>query len=200
MLYAIVDPSRTRDIETFCRAVLRGGASMIQLRDKSGQGAEIFDRACRLAPICSDFGVPFIVNDRLDVALAASADGVHLGPGDLPIDAARRVAGRDFIIGGSAGTPERARRLEEAGADYLGVGAIFEARPSKSDASAPRGPEAIAQIVEVVDIGVYGIGGITVENAPSVVARGAAGVAVIRALVEEEEPEQAARRFCEVLR
>ena len=201
-LYAIVDPTRifggTEDIgrvEEVTRAILRGGASVVQLRDKESPSRKKYRLACALAPVCAEFGVPFIVNDRLDVALASGADGVHLGPEDVPVAAARAVAGDDFIIGGSAGTVEAARRLQSEGADYLGVGAIFEARASKPDASPPRGPQVISQVVEAVDIPVIAIGGIDERNAAEPMEYGASGVAVIRALMGAEDPEEAARRL-----
>ncbi len=201
-LYAIIDPSHLSgavSVEEMTRAVLRGGASIVQLRDTVSTSRQIFERACRLRAICNEFEIPFIVNNRLDIALAAGADGVHLGPDDLPVEAARRIAGDKFIIGGSAGTPEVARDLEKAGATYLGVGAIYDARHSKPDASAPRGPEAIEAAARQVDIPIFGIGGIHLENAPEVMAHGANGVAVIRALMQVDDPEEAARQLCSVL-
>ena len=196
MLYAIIDPSKTDDLEKTTRAILRGGASLIQLRAKASSTREVLAKARLVGAICGEYDVPFIVNDRLDVALACGADGVHLGPDDLPVEAAREIVGDDFVIGASAGTPEAARQKAEAGADYLGSGAVFEARPSKADASAPRGPQALAAIVETVDIPVYGIGGINAENAAQVMDAGAAGVAVIRALLDADDPEAAARHLC----
>lgn len=201
-LYAIIDPSHLSgavSVEEMTRAVLRGGASIIQLRDTVSTSRQIFERARRLQVICREFDIPFIVNNRLDIALAAGADGVHLGPDDLPVEAARRIAGDEFIIGGSAGTPEVARDLEKAGATYLGVGAIYDARHSKPDASAPRGPKAIEAVARQVNLPIFGIGGIHRENAAEVMAHGANGVAVIRALMQVDDPEEAARQLCSVL-
>lgn len=181
------------------RAVLRGGASVIQLRDKRSSGRQLVALARDLRDVCAAFNATFIVNDRLDIALASGADGVHLGPEDIPVEAARSIVDDDFIIGASAGTPEMARMLARQGADYVGVGAIYEARPSKSDASPPRGPEAIRAVVDVVDIPVIAIGGINHENAAQAMAHGASGVAVIRALLDADEPERAARQFIDVL-
>lgn len=194
-LYAVVDPSRCDgfdEVEEFIRRIIDGGATWIQLRDKEATGRQLVDRARRLAGICTAQGAQFIVNDRLDVALAAGADGVHLGPDDVPVEAARTVVDGDFVVGGSAGTPEAATRLQNEGADYLGVGAIYEARSSKSDASPPRGPEAIEAVVDAVDVPVVGIGGIDASNAKQVVEHGAAGVAVISALMDADDPEAAA--------
>ena len=201
-LYAIIDPSRidvadapdlTAAVEQTTRAILDGGAGVIQLRAKDTTSRETYELATYLAAMCAEYDVPFIVNDRLDIALAAGADGVHVGPEDVPVGAIRAVVDDDFIIGGSAGTPQRANKFEEQGADYLGVGAIYEARSSKPDASPPRGPEAIRDVVDVVDIPVVGIGGIDASNAAAVVEAGASGVAVISALLDAGDPEGAAR-------
>lgn len=202
ILYGIVDLAQLDDpskLLEVTRAILRGGAGYVQLRDQKSSSKEIYERALAMAPLCREAGVPFIVNDRLDIALASKADGVHLGPGDLPVAAAREILGPEFIIGASAGTLERAQELEAAGADYLGVGALFEARPSKADASAPKGVAIISEISQKVEIPIIGIGGINQKNARSVIDAGAAGVAVIRALMQAADPEAAARQFGELL-
>lgn len=197
-LYGIVDPAHLlagRDLLTTARQIVDGGVSYLQLRVKDRDGRSTYEMARQLVSLCRDAGVPFIVNDRLDIALAAGADGVHLGPGDLPVEAARKVVGPEFLIGGSAASVEVARRLQQEGADYLGVGAIFEARSTKRDASAPRGPQIIEEVVAAVDLPVFGIGGITPENASEVIARGATGVAVITALTRAADPAVAAQKF-----
>lgn len=205
-LYAIVDPGRAgiapgdvAGVEALTRSVLRGGASVIQLRHKEATSRQTYRMASALAPICGDFNIPFIVNDRLDIALASGADGVHVGPQDVPVEAVRTVVEDDFIVGGSAGTVEVARRLQSQGADYLGVGAIYEARASKPDASPPRGPEIISRVVDAVEIPVVAIGGIDETNASEPVAYGASGVAVIRALMGADDSEAAARRLVEMV-
>ena len=198
-LYGIIDPAQVwtgSTPEEVTAAVLRGGAEVIQLRDKVSVDRDLLSLARKLKEICGRFGVPLIVNNRVDIALAAGADGVHLGPEDLPVEIARRLAGSDFLIGGSAGSVEVARRLAREGADYLGVGAIFEARPSKADASAPRGTRVLKEIGRAVDLPLFGIGGIDEENAREVIEAGACGIAVIRALNQAENPEEAARRLC----
>lgn len=202
-LYAIIDPSQLHgdaEVVEVTRAVLGGGACIIQLRDKVSTSRQLYGRACELAEICRQFDVPFIVNNRLDIAFACGADGVHLGPEDLPVEAARRVAGPGFIIGGSAGTVERAVELEKAGATYLGVGALFEARQSKPDASPPRGVKIIADVAQAVEIPIVGIGGINLKNARQVTEQGASGVAVISALMQADDPEAAAQKFLYAMR
>lgn len=201
-LYLVVDPAHCAGERSFLettRVALDGGVGLVQLRDKTSGDRELADRAHRLVELCDARDAICIVNDRIDVALAAGAHGVHLGPGDLPLTDAVDIRNRlgwdrrDFIIGGSAGTPDRARELEAAGADYLGVGAMYDASPSKPDASDPRGPEALSEVREAVDIPIVGIGGITPDNAADVIAAGADGVAVIRAICAADHPLEATR-------
>jgi thiamine-phosphate pyrophosphorylase len=201
-VYLVVDPDKCRPqrgyLET-ARAAIEGGAGVVQLRDKDSTDQQLVRRARRLADLCHTAGAVCIINDRIDVALVGGADGVHLGPDDLPVDEAVDLRERvglspeAFVIGASAGTPDRARRLVEAGADYLGVGAMYDAAPSKPDASTPRGPQAIEAIRQAVDVPIVGIGGITPANAADVRAAGADGVAVIRAICAADDARQAAR-------
>jgi thiamine-phosphate pyrophosphorylase len=200
-VYVILDPARMHDafeLREMVLDILEGGADALQLRDKRSCDRRCLERARMFQTLCEDYGVPFIVNDRPDIAVASGADGVHLGPEDLPIREVRELA-PDLVIGGSAGTVERARALERAGANYLGSGAIYEASPSKSDASEPRGPRAIRAIVESVSIPVVGIGGIRSDNAASVIEAGATGIAVIRDVVTSEQPCDATRDLLEVV-
>jgi thiamine-phosphate diphosphorylase len=198
-VYAIIDPAHVSgdvQIEDVARSAIRGGAGVVQLRDKTSTARELVQRARRLQQVCSEMGALFVVNDRLDVALAAGADGVHLGPEDVPVNDARRVA-PDLVIGASAGDVATARRLQQAGADYLGCGAVFRAAPSKPDASEPKGTEFLEDIAREVSIPFVGIGGIHPGNARSVIEAGAAGVAVIRAICGAGDPEAAARELLE---
>ncbi len=200
-VYVILDPAKLpkgADLLETAQRALRGGAGVLQLRDKESNARTLVERAQALQDICDGHDALFIVNDRLDIALAAGADGVHLGPHDVPIESARQIA-PELLIGGSAGTLERAQALAEQGADYLGVGAIFNAHPSKPDASAPRGPQVLAEITGELEIPIVGIGGITADNAAQVTRAGAAGVAVIRAVVASDDPEASARRLLESL-
>jgi thiamine-phosphate pyrophosphorylase len=200
-VYVVLDPAQLVEgaglLET-AQLALRGGAGVVQLRDKTSDASALVERAAALQDLCDGYDALFVVNDRLDVALAAGCDGVHLGPHDLPVDAARRLA-PELIIGGSAGNFERAQQLIEQGADYLGVGAIFDAHSSKADASAPRGPRVIRQLASKVDIPIVGIGGVTADNAAQVIDAGASGVAVIREVVASDDPEAATRRLMDVV-
>ncbi len=176
-----------------------GGATAVQLRAKDMGTRDMLEAGTRLGAVCLRHGVLFVVNDRLDVALACGADGVHLGPDDLPVAAARRIAGPGFIIGGSAGTLQEARDLEAAGASYLGVGSVFPTT-SKADAGAPIGIEGLRVIVKAVRIPVVGIGGITANNAAAVRASRAVGVAVIGAVFGVPHALDAARALRAALR
>ena len=200
-VYVILDPRHLHpgnDLYETARAALRGGAGVLQLRDKESSGLELVGCARDLQAICDEFGATFVVNDRFDVALAADADGVHLGPEDVPVRDVRRLA-PDLLIGGSAGSVQRAEDLVEEGVDYLGCGAVYDAGRSKPDASEPRGPEAVGAIARTVDIPVVGIGGITPDNARAVIEHGADGVAVIRAVVQHPDPEQAVEELLEAI-
>jgi len=192
-VYPIIDPSVLDGRSCFehCEALLAGGARIVQLRHKEATTRELYQQALELTRRCDERGARLIVNDRVDVALAAGAHGIHLGPHDLPIIEARKLA-PELVIGASAGSARAARAAEAAGADYLGCGAVYDASASKPDASSPRGAGFIGPIVEAVSIPVVGIGGIDAENADQVIRAGAVGVAVIRA-VATEHPEAAAR-------
>lgn len=203
-LYVILDPDHLlpdHDIDEVARAALEGGARIIQLRDKRAGVRDLITSARRLQRLCADYGATFIINDRVDVALASGADGVHLGPGDMLVSDARRIA-PSLLIGASAGSVDVARELVEQGADYLGVGAIFEARASKPDASAPRGLQVVENVRAAIgaDIPCVGIGGVTLENAPEVLAAGASGVAVIRAVSGQSDPQGAVQGLLARLR
>lgn len=187
--------SGPRSVEAVVRAALDAGAPAIQLRDKHADAASLFDQTRRLLPLVHRHGARLFVNDRLDVALAAGADGVHLGPDDIPLRHARRIAPRPFIIGCSTDDPGEATELERAGADYIGCGAVF-GTTSKADLAGERiGPEGLRAVTEAVGIPVVGIGGVTPENAPDLAAVGAAGVAVIGAVMAAEDPGEAVRRL-----
>jgi len=178
------------------RAALAGGADAVQLRDKEAGGGELYRVALEALKLMRKGGGSplFLVNDRVDVALAAGADGVHLGQEDLPASAARRILGEGAVLGVSAGSVEEARAAEEEGADYLGVGPIFPT-PSKPDAGEPLGLEGLRAIRRVVNIPLVAIGGINEENLEEVFEAGADGVAVISAVASAPDLEEAVRRL-----
>ncbi len=195
-LYVLTDQTLEagRDVQAIVAEAIEGGASAIQLRWKSGPLSEALRSGQALRALCRDAGVLFVVNDRVDLALALGADGVHLGIEDLPVAAAREIAGDRIIIGYSPETVEDALVAERSGADYLGVGPIF-GTATKADAGSAVGTGHLAAIVRAVAVPVVGIGGITAGNAPEVIAAGAAGVAVISAVIGARDIQAAAREL-----
>jgi thiamine-phosphate diphosphorylase len=190
------DASRERVIEVATAAV-RGGADVIQLRHKTLPRAALLDLARELRRLITD--ALFIVNDHVDIAMLSGADGVHLGPDDLSVAAARRVAGDRLLIGASASSPDAARHAIAAGADYVGSGPAF-ATPIKS-AKQVIGPVGIAEIVEAVaPVPVFAIGGVDERNIKELTALGIRRVCVIRAVGDAADPEQAARRLRAMLK
>ena len=190
---------RPRALSDVVREALAAGAPTIQLRLKGASARELFEAARTLIPLVRSAGGLFIVNDRLDVALAAGADGAHLGPDDPPVSDARAVvwetlgaAADGFVLGCSLDTPDAAARAEAEGADYLGVGAVY-ATANKSNAGDVIGLEGLQRVVEAVSIPVVGIGGITPERAKAVAETGACGTAVIGAVMGSPEPAKAVR-------
>ena len=190
------DRSETTVIKAVQQA-LEGGVMTVQYRDKSELSHKRrLKRAQRIKALAQKSGALFIVNDFLGLALEVEADGVHLGPTDLDPEVARQQSPVDFIIGGSAGTVDRAVQLESSGVDYLGVGAIFDAKQTKPDASHPRGPEVIRTISRQIRIPIVAIGGIGPHNVERVFAAGADGVAVVRSVLDSDDP---ARAVAEIL-
>ena len=181
------------------RAALQGGATIIQLRDKRLLGRALLELAEALRELTRAHGATFIVNDRVDIALASASDGVHLGDEDIPIAVARRLLGADAVIGASVDTPQEARAAEAAGASYLGVGPVFPTG-SKPDAGAAIGLIPIGEIARAVRIPVLAIGGLPWDNVPSVIEAGADGIAVISAVAEADDMEAAARLLLDCVR
>ena len=176
------------------RAALRGGAPAIQLRMKDAPARDQLAAAIELRGYTRAAGALLFVNDRLDVALAAGADGVHLGPDDIPVAAARASTPPGFFIGYSTDDPERARDAERDGADYIGCGAVFGTR-SKDVGGEAIGTARVAEVARSAAIPVVGIGGIGTANIAQVAATGAAGAAVIGAVMSAEDPAAAVREL-----
>jgi thiamine-phosphate pyrophosphorylase len=188
------DLSAGRSTETIVEAALAGGVDVVQVREKHTAARERLAIARALREPTAEAGVPLIINDRVDIALAADADGVHLGDEDLPVTDARDLLGEDALIGRSVSTVAAARDAERAGADYLGVGAIYATGSKDVDEDEQAiGLDVVRDIDDAVDIPFVGIGGITPDNAADVAAAGADGVAVISAITQAEEPEEATR-------
>lgn len=193
-LYAVTDRSWLggRTLAEAVEAVIEGGATMIQLREKGKTEEEILASAREIAPVCRKHGVPFIVNDSIELARACGADGVHLGQSDVPEGDVRKQA-EGLILGLSANTVESARLAQERGADYLGVGAVF-GTTTKHDARHLT-PEKLREITDAVDVPVVAIGGINETNLLGLKGCGMEGAAVVSALFAQPDPGAAAKRL-----
>ncbi len=197
-LYVLTDHdlSRGRSNAEVVKEAMAGGADAIQLRGKDYAAKRLVQEALILRDITREAGVPFIVNDRVDVALAADADGVHLGQDDLPISWARRLLGKDRIIGISTHNLEEAIQAEKDGADYISIGSVFPTT-TKPDARPLVGLEVIADIKRNVSIPVVAIGGINEENVAQVAETGVDCIAVISAVVSAVDTRKAAKNLRE---
>jgi thiamine-phosphate pyrophosphorylase len=180
-------------VEQSVEAVIKGGATVIQLREKNASSRGFYELALRVKAVTDSYGVPLLINDRIDIALAVNADGVHLGQSDLPCTAARRILGGDKIIGITAPTVELALKAQSDGADYIGVGAMF-ATSTKSDAKANT-KENLAAIRAAVGIPIVIIGGVKRSNVMTFAGMGINGAAVISDIVADPDPETAAREM-----
>jgi len=180
-LYAITDERLGGGHLAIARAALAGGAAILQLRDKSTPLRDLLPIGHELRRLTREAGALFIVNDRIDIALAMHADGVHLGPDDMPLTDARRIAGPHFLLGVSCGDADETQAAERNGADYIGAGAVF-GTATKSDAGAPIGLATLSAIVATTSLPVAAIGGIDCNNIRSVAETGAAMVCVISAI------------------
>ena len=171
---------------------MTGGADTIQFREKGGETREMIRVAEQMQALCKRAGVTFMINDRVDVAMASHADGVHLGQSDFPIPLARKLLGNEVIIGGSAGTLEEARNCLLEGADYIGFGPVYPTL-SKEDAGPAGGRELLKQVVDEIPLPIIAIGGITKDNVPMVIQAGVHGIAVISAVCCQKDPMEAAK-------
>lgn len=197
-LMVVTDPKPAcgRPLEEVVSECLAAGATAIQLRDKDAEDTALYEQALRLVDLTHGHGALFIVNDRFDIALAAGADGVHLGPEDLPVDVVRLHAGDELLIGYSADDPVAALLAANAGADYLGVGAVYGTGSKPGLADEAIGPERVGQVLHSAGLPGVGIGGITPDNAAEVFATGA-GIAVLSAVMGAERPGEVVRRLAE---
>ena len=183
-----------RSVADIVAEALQAGARAVQLREKRQTPRTVLPLARRLRADTRQAGALFFVNDRIDLALAVDADGVHLGPDDLPVRAARRVAPSGFLIGYSADNADIARAAVRDGADYIGCGTLYPTA-TKPDAGEVVGIRGLRRVVRAVDAPVVGIGGVTPDRAPAVIGAGAAGCAAVGAVMAARNPAAAARDF-----
>ncbi|MGI6412138.1 MAG: thiamine phosphate synthase [Syntrophomonadaceae bacterium] len=193
-LYLVSDRGILKDRDLF-RAVeeaIKGGVTLVQLREKHISSLEFYNLALKMKKLVRGYDVPLIINDRLDIALAVDADGLHIGQDDLPLAIARKLLGPHKIIGYSVSNEEQALYGEKNGADYLGAGAVYPTG-SKADAGDPIGLLGLRKIKEAVSIPVVGIGGIGLSNIKEVKAAGIDGVSVISAILGSDDIEGTSR-------
>lgn len=197
-LYAVTDRSWLKDmtLREATEEALRGGASMIQLREKDISRIEFISEGLDMRMLCDKYCVPFIVNDDVEVAIKVSANGVHLGQDDMAVSDARSLIGDDAIIGVSVQTVEQAKKAEADGADYLGVGAVFSTS-TKTDAKSVSF-DTVKAICEAVSIPVCAIGGINAENVSQLSGLGLSGVAVVSAVFAADDIRKASRKLREL--
>lgn len=178
------------------REALEGGVTLVQYRAKTASSAEMYAEALQLKALCDSFKVPLIINDRLDIAMAVGAAGVHLGQDDLPCAAARKILGEDYIIGVSAHNPAEAKAALQSGADYLGCGAVF-GTATKADVK-KLGTEGLTAICREKGLPVVGIGGVTADNYREVRAAGADGAAIVSGILAQPDIRATVRAIARV--
>ena len=178
------------------REALEGGVTLVQYRAKTASSAEMYNEALQLKALCDSFKVPLIINDRLDIAMAVGAAGVHLGQDDFPCAAARRILGEEYLIGVSAHNPAEAKAALQSGADYLGCGAVF-GTATKTDVK-KLGTDGLAAICREKGLPVVGIGGVTAENYREVRAAGADGAAIVSGILAQPDIRATVRAIAKI--
>jgi thiamine-phosphate pyrophosphorylase len=199
-LYLVTDRelAGTRPIENIVESAIRGGVSVVQLREKDCSTLEYINLAKKIKKITVSSNVPLIINDRLDVAQAVGADGVHVGQNDMPYREARCILGPDAIIGLTVETPEQAREAESLDTDYLGVSAIF-ATPTKTDTINEWGIEGLKALRKNSGHILIAIGGLNSQNVQQIIRAGADGIAVVSAICAAPDPDRASRELREII-
>lgn len=195
-LYLVTDRRflKDRTLKSAVEDSIKGGVTIVQVREKDVTTREFYKVALEVKEITDKYNVPLIINDRIDIAQAIDADGVHLGQDDMPIKLARKILGKNKIIGISVGNVHEAKEAEKDGADYVGIGAIFFTG-SKKDIDTPIGTSGLKEVVESINIPSVAIGGVNKENLSEVIKTGINGAAVISAILGKENIEQAAKEL-----
>lgn len=199
-LYLVTNSDKFESEDLFLDAVasaLKGGVDILQLREKNMPANKIIELGKKVKLLCAEYGATFIVNDRVDIAYVLDADGVHLGQDDMDIESARKILGSNAIIGISTHAPAQAQKAAADGADYIGMGPVFTT-PTKPGRQSV-GLEYVKWVSENIKIPAFAIGGIDLDNVLDVVNAGAKKIAVVRAIINSDNPEKAAREFLKVL-
>lgn len=199
-LYLVTDRelSRGRSVEEITEQAVKGGATVIQLREKDTPTLEFYNTACSLKRLLKPYGIPLIINDRLDIALAADADGIHIGQSDLPYETVRRILGKDKIIGLSVETMQQAKDANLLDVDYIGISPVFSTN-TKKDIKQPFELEGIRKIASFTNHPTVAIGGINKNNTADIIKSGADGIAVVSAIVSADNPKDAARELRDIV-
>ena len=196
-LYLVTDNSE--DEEKFLKTIeeaINGGVSVVQIREKTADTLDFYNLALKIKEITTKYNVPLIINDRVDVALAIDADGVHVGQSDMPCDVTRKLIGKNKILGVSAATIDEAKKAEKDGADYVGTGAVF---PTSTKDDAPSiTKKDLKDIVDSINIPVVAIGGINMENANELKNTGIAGLSVVSAIMSADNPKKASEKLLNI--
>lgn len=196
-LYLVTDNSE--DVEKFLNTIeeaIKGGVTVVQIREKTADTLDFYNLALKVKEITSKYDVPLIVNDRVDIALAIDADGVHVGQSDMPCDVTRKLIGQNKILGVSAATVKEAKKAESDGADYIGTGAVFPTT-TKDDADSVTKDE-LTEIVKSIDIPVVAIGGINLDNACELNGTGIAGLSVVSAIMSSDNPKKSSQELLNI--
>ena len=196
-LYLVTDNSE--DVDKFLNTIeeaIKGGVTVVQIREKTADTLDFYNLALKVKEITSKYDVPLIVNDRVDIALAIDADGVHVGQSDMPCDVTRKLIGQNKILGVSAATVKEAEKAESDGADYIGTGAVFPTA-TKDDADSVTKDELI-EIVKSIDIPVVAIGGINLDNACELNGTGIAGLSVVSAIMSSDNPKKSSQELLNI--
>ena len=196
-LYLVTDNSENEEkfLKTIENAIL-GGVSVVQIREKTADTLEFYNLALKVKEITTKYNIPLIINDRVDVALAIDADGVHVGQSDMPCDVTRKLIGENKILGVSATTIEEAKKAENDGADYIGTGAVFPTTTKKDAESVSK--KDLTDIVKSINIPVVAIGGITKENASELKDTGIKGLSVVSAIMSADNPKKASEELLNI--
>ncbi len=197
-LYLVTDRElmSTKTLEEAVEQAIMGGCTLVQLREKTASSREFYQTALNIKTITDKYKVPLIINDRVDIALAIDADGVHVGQSDLPATIVRKIIGKDKILGVSAGCAEKAIEAQREGADYIGVGALFSTS-TKTDAKSVS-KETLMKIIKEVSIPVVGIGGINEQNAARLKNTGIDGIAVVSAIIAQKDIKLSAEKMLKI--
>ncbi|MEZ9058488.1 thiamine phosphate synthase [Vibrio pelagius] len=198
-LYLVTDEQQDlATLEHVVEQAVAGGVTMVQVREKHGDVRAFIERAQRVQAILSGTGVPLIINDRVDVALAVDADGLHLGQSDMPAEIARQLIGEDKILGLSIENEQQLREAEHLPIDYIGLSAIF-ATPTKTNTKKHWGVEGLKSALETTKLPIVGIGGINESNIPELMATGVHGLALVSAICQADDPKAAAQHLLSLM-